>query len=157
MSERKSKFEGKTDKVCSGCSKTLALGAFYQKRAEAVDGHRYKTAYGRAMQPCKECRIARSAELKEDPERKLQIRSWNLKKLYNVTLEEYDLMLDQQNGGCAICGSPQGEGRSGILHVDHCHTTGRIRGLLCGNCNKALGCMKDSSDLLRKGAEYLER
>ena len=143
-------------KQCTGCSRSLPLSSYYQKSPDSSDG-RKRSPYGRAMQPCKECRIARPKELKADPARKQQIRSWNLKKLYNLTLEEYEALLSAQGGGCAICGIAQGTGRSGVLHVDHDHTTGKVRGLLCHNCNKGIGCLQDNPDLLRSGVRYLER
>jgi hypothetical protein len=56
---------------------------------------------------------------------------------------------EQQNGLCAICGLPE-------EHVDHDHVTGQVRGLLCAGCNKGLGFFRDSPQLLRQAAEYLE-
>lgn len=157
-SERKNKFRDLTVKVCTGCDRELPLDAFYQKSAEGVEGQRYKTAYGRAMGPCKECRKAKAREYKESPERKLQVREWNLKTIYGISLDDYEEMLSSQGGVCAICGdSPSGVGyRNNYLHVDHCHRTGKIRGLLCRNCNKGLGCFRDRIDLLHRGAEYLK-
>lgn len=69
-------------------------------------------------------------------------------------------MLVSQNGGCAICGSPETRIVKGTLNslvVDHNHETGVIRGLLCALCNTALGKFHDDPDLLRRAAEYLER
>lgn len=66
-----------------------------------------------------------------------------------MTLEDYEKMSDLQNGKCAICGEKK------ELHVDHDHETGMIRGLLCGNCNRAIGIMKDDKNLLIKAIEYL--
>lgn len=57
---------------------------------------------------------------------------------------------------CNICGALDGGGRHGNLHVDHCHTTGRVRGVLCNQCNTGIGKFKDDPDLLRKAASYLE-
>jgi len=72
---------------------------------------------------------------------------------HGMTLEEYDEMAAQQGGKCAICGSEP----SGRLHVDHDHGTGRVRGLLCGGCNKSLGLMKDDPRRLLAAVEYLRR
>lgn len=77
-----------------------------------------------------------------------------LKKLYGITREEYAVMLASQGGQCAICRKTNGAHR---LAVDHCHATGRVRGLLCHGCNHVLGKMKDDPALLRAAAAYLER
>jgi len=81
-----------------------------------------------------------------------------LKDDYNLTLEQYGAILTKQGNCCAICknGRPDVAGKKTMFHVDHDHTTGKIRGLLCHNCNVALGLMKDSPYLLRKAAEYLD-
>ena len=63
-------------------------------------------------------------------------------------------MLGAQNGRCAICGRPETE--AGGLAVDHCHATGKVRGLLCTLCNTALGKFRDRTDILRAAIRYLE-
>lgn len=80
----------------------------------------------------------------------------NLKRLYGITFEEYEQKLTEQNNSCEICGIDQimlGH----RLHVDHCHTTGKIRALLCRDCNTLLGRAKDDPGVLQKAAEYLQR
>lgn len=71
-----------------------------------------------------------------------------------MTRTDYDVMLEKQGGGCAVCGVRPPEGKS--LAVDHNHETGAVRGILCDKCNQAIGSFKDSPALLRKAAEYLE-
>lgn len=73
---------------------------------------------------------------------------------YGLAPGEYDQMLTDQGGLCAICGSPPG---SRPLSVDHCHTTGAVRGLLCHGCNTGIGFLKDNVDLLRKAVKYLSK
>lgn len=80
-------------------------------------------------------------------------RAVNLQKRYGVTIEQYDEMLAQQNGLCAICNKTCGTGRN--LAVDHDHATGEVRGLLCAECNTGLGKFKDSLDLLTGAMSYL--
>lgn len=64
-------------------------------------------------------------------------------------------MLDAQGGGCAICGERNPKGKHSGFHVDHCHKTGRVRGILCHGCNVSLGHFKDDPALLRRAAEYV--
>ena len=86
----------------------------------------------------------------------------NLRKGYNITLEEYEKILESQNGVCAICEQKEtavkrGTKEARMLAVDHCHSTGKVRGLLCTRCNTAIGHLEDSTELLRKAILYLER
>ncbi len=67
----------------------------------------------------------------------------------------YDELLAKQNKVCAICGKPQELGRIQRLHIDHCHKTHDIRGLLCTRCNVGLGCFKDDLGLVSKAHRYL--
>lgn len=77
---------------------------------------------------------------------------------YGITPEDYQRMFDEQDGKCAICGKTENLfGTSERLHVDHCHKSGIVRGLLCGQCNVMLGASTDDPDIMRKGAVYLER
>jgi len=77
-----------------------------------------------------------------------------LKSNHGIDLVEYERMLDEQNGGCAICGQKDKFFR---LAVDHCHGTNRVRGLLCSQCNRGLGAFKDNPELLKRAAAYLAR
>jgi len=76
---------------------------------------------------------------------------------YGITIEQYKEMLTNQNESCAICGNKSALiNKAQRLHVDHCHTTGKVRGLLCSNCNQAIGKFKDSETLLKKALLYLQ-
>lgn len=84
----------------------------------------------------------------------------DLKKLYGSTIKQYEEMLNEQNGVCEICG-----GKEKVVHpktqrprrlaVDHCHKTGKVRGLLCTNCNAIIGHANDSIELLQKAIQYI--
>lgn len=76
-------------------------------------------------------------------------------RLYGLTPEQWDGLMTTQGGVCAICKKPNSDGRA--LHVDHDHGTGVVRGLLCGQCNAALGLFGDSPDLLHVAIDYLAR
>lgn len=73
--------------------------------------------------------------------------------MYGIDVSDYDAMLAKQEGGCYICGKkPEGKR---ALDIDHDHKTGKVRGLLCSNHNRALGLLGDDVDLLLKSVEYL--
>ena len=77
-------------------------------------------------------------------------------KRYGITLADYNRMFSDQEGLCGICGRHQIEFKN-RLHVDHCHETGKVRELLCGECNTGIGSLQDDPELLRVAIEYLER
>jgi len=79
-----------------------------------------------------------------------------LKRLYGIGLHEYNLMLTEQKGKCACCGIHQNELTRNFA-VDHDHDTGLIRGLLCGNCNTAIGKLGDNIEGLMRALNYLEK
>lgn len=87
---------------------------------------------------------------------KLKRREERLMSKYGISLKEYDEMLKQQNGKCKICGSEKVGGNHKYLKVDHCHKTGKVRGLLCNDCNLGIGKLKDDPDILRNAAKYIE-
>lgn len=80
---------------------------------------------------------------------------------FDLSPEEYTAKLAEQGGACAICGRQEvgrtRDGRVKALAVDHDHTTGAVRGLLCANCNKGIGNLGDSADRLIAAARYLHR
>lgn len=90
-------------------------------------------------------------------------RQSHMKSRFGLTLEQYEAMVQAQHNLCAICGQPERQKRnSGAskplgLAVDHDHQTGRVRGLLCRACNRALGGFYDDPVALRAAADYLER
>ncbi len=86
---------------------------------------------------------------------KVQTRERHLVRKYKVTLLDYQRMLAEQNGRCAICGASEADQHKSVFHVDHCHATGAVRGLLCRGCNHVLGHLKDDPTLLRRAIKYL--
>lgn len=83
-------------------------------------------------------------------------RKSKLKKSYGITVEHYELLLAEQDWKCAICSTSKPTGRWKVFAVDHDHETGLVRGLLCNECNRGMGLLKDSAALLRKAADYLD-
>jgi hypothetical protein len=80
----------------------------------------------------------------------------HFKKSYGLTIEERDAMLLAQGNVCACCGSPEPKHKYGWV-IDHCHTTGKVRGILCQPCNLTLGKVDDSIDHLKRLISYLEK
>ena len=116
---------------------------------------------------CKECVNAsqrarycpernRKYKQKYDAQDPLRKRRSVLKTLYGLTLEDFDTLLQKQNNRCAICNTTTPGGRWQTFHIDHCHETKQIRGLLCTSCNNGLGRFKHDSALLQKAALYLK-
>jgi hypothetical protein len=125
-------------KRCPDCGLILPVDAFGKNKA-ARDG---LTHY------CQPCHNARS---KASRERNGGQRRYHLQRRYGLSLEDYERMLAEQGGLCAICQERPAE------HVDHCHQTGAVRGLTCFNCNGGLGQFKDRVDIMRRAISYLER
>lgn len=87
---------------------------------------------------------------------------FKLKHRYGITPEHYDEMLKIQNSRCAICGKKESAVNYGTkkvqkLAVDHCHATGKVRGLLCQDCNRGLGKFHDDLQRLQKAIDYLSK
>jgi len=79
-----------------------------------------------------------------------------LRSAYGISQADYAEMLEAQEHGCAICGKTKAE--EGMrLSVDHDHDTGKVRGLLCGSCNRAIGLLRHDPELLRSATVYLDQ
>lgn len=91
-----------------------------------------------------------------------KVYNWYLRKHYGITIQEYTGLLEAQGGVCAICRLPNtarnpNTGKPKRLYVDHDHLTGAIRGLLCNQCNQAIGCFAEDPDRMVRAMEYLEQ
>ncbi len=86
---------------------------------------------------------------------KKEIHSKQIKRAYGIGHEEQKHMFISQGGVCAICGNQFKNSRD--MHVDHCHKTGKIRQLLCHNCNRGIGFLQDDIGLLSKAIDYLNK
>ena len=111
--------------ICVKCAEEKSEDDFYFNKTYQ---HRDKT--------CKKCRrgVANTKARALSPQ---QVKELNLRKRYGITLDEYNEMLEQQDGHCAICP------RSDTLCVDHCHTSGKVRGILCKRCNTAIAYINE--------------
>lgn len=106
---------------------------------------------------CKVCRRARDRERYKNSNGagKDRVFDQSLRRLYGITLAQYDEILAKQGHLCALCGERPDSDRR--MHVDHDHATGKIRAVLCHHCNLMLGNAKDSVNRLRQAIAYLER
>lgn len=105
--------------------------------------------------PCSTVRIqAWAAEHPDQWDRSR--RASHLRRHYGITIEQFDTLLASQGGGCAICGSNVSD-KGRRFHVDHAHDSGRVRGILCGRCNRAMGQFNDDATLCENAAQYLRR
>lgn len=113
-----------------------------------------------AQEHLRECQKVWKRKWKARPENIVRhymaMKRFHLKRGYGMTLEQYYLMLETQGYKCLLCGQIHEEVSRKRLNVDHCHRTGRVRGLLCSNCNNIIGKADDNIDLLKKAIEYLE-
>jgi hypothetical protein len=146
------------NKLCPQCNKELPISSF--NKANRRDGlQTYCRECHNAMQRIKYAqdpmakvkRQIRAGRRKErDP---LVQRRAELKRLYGITLEDYVDLFSKQNGVCAICLEECKTRKS--LSVDHNHSTGKVRGLLCNRCNRAIGMLNDDTDILERAKQYI--
>jgi len=99
-------------------------------------------------------RRAEWSEDRKEQDRRRTYSNW-LKRNYGISIEDFDAMYEEQEGKCKICGSEKPKGRGGF-HVDHCHQSGAVRGLLCTSCNMMLGLASDDIGTLRNAIRYLQ-
>lgn len=144
-------------KICRICKHEKPLDRFTIRR-DGASGPKHRSE-------CKNClNIIRANNPnygkwhKENKERlAAYMREFSLKKHWNMTQKEFDDRLAAQGGVCAICKKSHWMGRGNKPHVDHCHASGKIRGLLCNLCNIGLGAFKDSENTLLAATEYLKK
>jgi hypothetical protein len=143
-------------KTCSRCKKTKTRSEFYPDHRPGRD----------LLSHCKECNKEKQRIFREKNGPRVRAnektiyekRRWgnHIKRKYGISVNDYDIVLKLQDGKCAICGIDVPGGRSKRFHVDHDHITGEVRGLLCIRCNYMIGYSKNSPDILRNGADYLQ-
>jgi hypothetical protein len=171
-------------KICSKCKRELSITEFYknksrkdglnfwckkcqlkcnnfyhQKHKEKIN--EYKKEYRKEHK--KEIKIFQKKyrqKHKDESKRyreehKEELKEYDLKRKYNISLKDYNFLLQKQNYKCAVCNKVFQNGKN--THIDHNHKTGKIRGLLCGKCNKGMGLFEDNLILLEEAIKYLQR
>ncbi len=115
----------------------------------------YEKAY-KKTEKYKATQVARRKRISRTGEYKLYWRDYWLRKKYGIGYHDFLNLFALQKGRCAICQKPQWS-LNVKLNVDHCHRTGVVRGLLCNNCNRGIGHLMDSAELLEKAIQYLKK
>ena len=133
-------------KTCCDCKLSKPLDEFHNS-----NGHSQKKA-----SRCIPCQATYGAAWYKKNKERIQerMRGTAYMRYYGITIDEYDVLYEEQNRGCAICSAPTGSNNK-RLAVDHNHETGEVRGLLCDDCNTGLGKFKDNPNLLAIAINYL--
>lgn len=158
-------------KFCNGCQSEKDASEFYSSKT----GKGCKLGLVARCKPCmREAARKWNAVPRNRERRNAQRREWtaqnrdrtreymrraSLKRLYGITVEVYNQMLEAQDGVCAICWREETHVQKGTIRnlcVDHDHETGQVRQLLCHYCNTLLGHAQDDPEVLRSAAEYVE-
>ena len=134
-----------------------------------IDEFREQKGRNTRRSNCRKCDTERHAEWRKNNREHLRNYDKNryrkspdrweqhISSKYGIAKADYERMLKEQGGKCAICGGDSKHNKQGRLNIDHCHDSGVVRGLLCWECNTAIGKMKDSPVILRAAAKYLEQ
>jgi hypothetical protein len=130
-------------KTCKVCGIEKNISDFYTGRKD-----------------CKDCKNAKARQWRKDnPENTdrhlVRMRERAKERRYGITQEQFDQMLVDQNNKCKIC-CIEFKGTK-FTHIDHCHDTNRVRGLLCNDCNLALGQFMDNTDIMDNAIKYLQK
>lgn len=147
-------------KTCNKCKNAKSFTEFFKDKG-FKDGH---------SSICKVCKTAATYEWRKNNKKSYNngAKSWRannpdkqhaneIKRHYGLDIADYNKMLLIQNSECAICRKPHDPSvKRGRLYVDHCHITGKIRGLLCGGCNSGIGYFEDNIETLNKAISYIE-
>lgn len=140
-------------KTCSRCKEERSLDAFWVERRRNKPKSVCKFCAADAAREWR--RNNPTAERVRYSRERVAVRERHLIRKYGVSLAQYDAMLKVQDGKCAICMAPEAEQHNGVFHVDHCHATGQVRGLLCRGCNHIIGTVKDNPETLQRAINYL--
>lgn len=149
-------------RVCTGCKVEKPVSEFYTNRrndrtplptTRCRPCHNAACKRWNANNPDKRSAMYRSWRLRNLGKATLIQRRAKLKREYGLTVEQYAALVAAQDGRCAICGGPPRLQRK--LAIDHDHTTGAVRGLLCGPCNVGIGALGDTAEGVERAVRYL--
>lgn len=140
-------------KKCTRCGEEKPISNFYVERR-----YKGKPYYNARCKPCA-CEVAKEWRIRKYGSNERGHRALWLKHKYNLDIDEYDRKIDEQGGICPICKrSPESHPKSTrykFFPVDHCHRTGKIRGIICHDCNLAIGLLQEDVDRIGRIVSYL--
>lgn len=147
IKNRRIEVSGIECQICSGCKAARPLSEFGRNKSRP-GGYSYR---------CKPCaRVSVNAHYRKHSSKSARRRSI-LKKRFGITPEQYNQMVIEQTGRCAICKTMDPGHGYAHFPIDHDHATGKVRGLLCGLCNRGLGFFRDDIEALYAAIEYLRK
>jgi len=144
--------KAKTRGLCGSCyDKWLRENNPQYKIKQRENYEKWKLENPEKYKRYKENTNKKKREFGATPEGKLFHRNRSLQDKYGISVEEYDKILASQNYGCAICGRKETTKK---LHVDHCHITNKVRGILCHQCNWYMGTIDSDPTIIEKIISY---
>ena len=142
-------------RVCTVCGVFKEWESFSWKRSK-----RYKDSskLHQLKQPkCKDCALIETSSWRESQSQE-RLRDLYYKRMYRMSLENFNYMFTSQKGKCKLCNKDLSllNNNPERAVVDHCHTTGKVRGILCNECNRGLGYFRDNSEALFRASIYIK-
>lgn len=125
---------------CKKCGETKLVSQFYIKKCKANKHNRFNS-------PCKKC----SDKNRIDG----YMKNYHIRRNFGLLPHQFKSMMESQDYKCAICGIHR-DNYNKEFAIDHCHNTGKIRGLLCTNCNTGIGMLQDNIEILNSAIKYLQ-
>jgi hypothetical protein len=140
LNKNKSVFYNGIEKECSTCGFVKSIFDFPHRNNRKIKTQPY----------CISCAVKSNRESNLlNPEKK---KDYHYKRTYNITIDQYNSILESQDNKCAICFKSKDK-----MCLDHCHSTGRIRGILCDSCNRSIGLLKEDKNVLYNAIKYLTK
>lgn len=146
-------------KKCSKCETIKELALFYKNRRNKDGLYDWCKSCWSSFSYCEDRKKKRNINGMEkgySQKRKDYSKNWMLKKNYGITIEELEVIRISQDNKCAICRKEEASLKYGLC-VDHNHITGKVRGLLCRNCNCAIGMFDENINFMTSSIEYLKK
>lgn len=156
---KKEIIDGNICFTCTSCKKLKPIELFHKKNGELTLSGEQK--YRSHCIPCgREYSHSNWLKRKESGEHRRVSYKYQLNKNYNLSVHQFNEMYRGQSGACLICGKTLENifllVKGVRLAIDHCHKTGKVRGMLCNNCNSGIGKLNDDIEMLEKAIWYLK-